>query len=582
MRFLRNCLICGVEFSTNYSKKVYCGSTECEAERCRIKNLRAEGRRRGTRTVEKRRYKVIVRARNPPVKTHKHTIDYIRSVLNEAEYTLKSSKYLNNKQFLDVVCPEGHEWSVAFHNFKAGLRCKRCREKEVSYSVNDVRGLLEAEGYVLLNKPTAAVIKHRDIIEYRCSAGHERSCKWGTFLGGFRCRECFSDSLKHTFGYVLRRFSENGYTVVSAQYVNSHTPLRVVCPEGHMSLMSYGNYNAGYRCQVCSGNQRATPFGVVKDEFDKRGYSLVSSCYCPGIKLKYICPKGHHGDVSWPDFHHKGCGCPRCFSRTSAAERELRTFVEALVGPSEVVTNSRKIIPPYELDIFVPGHKVAIEYSGFYWHGEVSSGKSKDYHYQKLNLCNQQGIRLITIFEDEFLDRPEAVKSLIRSALRKNAVIVRSRSTTFGRVDLGLALRFLSRNHISGSVAAPYNFGLFSPTGELLQLVSFVPGRNKRIISMVRLVSLSNYVVVGGVSKLLSNSMPLLKGGGFTRLEAPCDLRYSTATPVFEFLGFKFLYQTEPQPIPFIKQRRVDPEYVSLNVDRVFDCGSRVYALDIS
>lgn len=66
----------------------------------------------------------------------------------------------------------------------------------------------------------------------------------------------------------------------------------------------------------------------------------------------------------------------------------------------KIIVNSRSIIKPYELDIYLPDLKLAIEYNGTYYHS-IEMGISKTYHLQKSLLCKNLGIRLIHIYEFE-------------------------------------------------------------------------------------------------------------------------------------------------------------------------------------
>ena len=43
-------------------------------------------------------------------------------------------------------------------------------------------------------------------------------------------------------------------------------------------------------------------------------------------------------------------------------------FIKLLVYTEQRV---RDIIPPYELDIYIPDKKIAIEYDGLHWHSEI-------------------------------------------------------------------------------------------------------------------------------------------------------------------------------------------------------------------
>ena len=46
--------------------------------------------------------------------------------------------------------------------------------------------------------------------------------------------------------------------------------------------------------------------------------------------------------------------------------------------PYAEVSTNKKIINPYELDIYLPDSKLAFEFNGLYWHSE--SQKGKNYH----------------------------------------------------------------------------------------------------------------------------------------------------------------------------------------------------------
>ena len=79
-----------------------------------------------------------------------------------------------------------------------------------------------------------------------------------------------------------------------------------------------------------------------------------------------------------------------------------------------IIENSRQIIKPYELDIFLPEKNIAIEFNGTYYHS-IEMGTHKKYHLQKSLLCKKQNIRLIHIYEFENLDEQlKLLKQLIQ------------------------------------------------------------------------------------------------------------------------------------------------------------------------
>lgn len=64
----------------------------------------------------------------------------------------------------------------------------------------------------------------------------------------------------------------------------------------------------------------------------------------------------------------------------------------------EVYRNRRDIIPPQEIDIFIPSLNLGIEYNGWYWHKD----KDKYYHQNKALRCREKGIRLIQFYQKEW------------------------------------------------------------------------------------------------------------------------------------------------------------------------------------
>lgn len=112
----------------------------------------------------------------------------------------------------------------------------------------------------------------------------------------------------------------------------------------------------------------------------------------------------------------------------SLAEKELLSFVQEIYK-GEILVNTRQIIKPYEIDIYLPELNLAIEYNGDYWHGNPKFYNSTDYIKQKKasvseiwetdalkkNLCEKKNIKLVTIWETDWVNKKETVKtSLIR------------------------------------------------------------------------------------------------------------------------------------------------------------------------
>ena len=126
----------------------------------------------------------------------------------------------------------------------------------------------------------------------------------------------------------------------------------------------------------------------------------------------------------------------------------------------------------------------AFEYCGIYYHSEIFKGKN--YHYEKMKKCLEKNIKLITIFEDEWIHNPEKVKNRIRAVLGFNLEKKYARNLKIDFVDMQEASFFYEKYHLQGKPHSfLISFGLYE-NQELLGLVTL--GRHHRINSDKRQV----------------------------------------------------------------------------------------------
>ena len=201
----------------------------------------------------------------------------------------------------------------------------------------------------------------------------------------------------------------------------------------------------------------------------------------------------------------RGGKIPRCYNcypntNTSVAETDLGDYIESL--GIEIIRNDKSILNGRELDIYIPTLKIGIEYNGIYFHSELNGGKNKDYHLNKTNQCQKLGIRLIHIFEDDWLNKTDIIKSKLRHILNKANHTVFARKCSVKPVTNTIANEFLEKTHIQGKVNSSVQIGLFY----LDELVSVMTFSKRKIFgnSEWELVRFSTSThIVGGFSKLL-------------------------------------------------------------------------------
>jgi G:T-mismatch repair DNA endonuclease (very short patch repair protein) len=146
------------------------------------------------------------------------------------------------------------------------------------------------------------------------------------------------------------------------------------------------------------------------------------------------------------------CGDILAHSNNSKWEALISDFLEELGIAYE--QNTRKVIPPLELDFYLPHYNVAIELNGNYWHSEIAGDKHKNYHYNKWLACREQGIDLYSYFEDELIDNIDVIKNKLQYLVNQNTCVIGARKCMIGPVNANVESHFLNTHHIQGSSKA--------------------------------------------------------------------------------------------------------------------------------
>lgn len=208
---------------------------------------------------------------------------------------------------------------------------------------------------------------------------------------------------------------------------------------------------------------------------------------------------------------------------SSVGQNEITEFIRSL--GIIVEKNDRTQISPMELDIYIPCKRIAIEYCGVYHHSETYSKKHRKYHYNKMIECRKKGITLLTIFDSDWINKREIVKSIIKHKLGLTEYKIYARNCIIKQLSYKEIKDFEEDNHIQGSKSAKYYFGLYHiNNNDLVMTASIGKSRfNKSFqYELLRMTGKQNYYVVGGVSKILEYIRKHIKTSFITY----CDNRF--------------------------------------------------------
>ncbi len=305
-----------------------------------------------------------------------------------------------------------------------------------------------------------------------------------------------------------------------------------------------------FRCDRCHSE-----FEIKSDNFYKRFQSNLPLCT--------ICHPINSGSIS---------------------QSQLEDFIRT-IHDGEIIKNYRDGL---EIDIYLPDLGIGFEFNGLYWHSEEY--KEKNYHSDKTNFFKKRGIRIIHIWEDDWIYKQNIIKSQIKSWLKKIDYKIYARKCEVREVIvINESNLFLDNNHIQGKVRSAIKLGLYY-NNELVSLMTFdhFEGRNRMSgdeWNLSRFCNLLETNVIGGASKLF---MHFIKKYNTSRIISYADLDWSQGD-LYHKLGFKLISESITGYKYIINGKRVhksrfrksrlntdlsESSYmISNGIKKIWDCG---------
>jgi hypothetical protein len=388
--------------------------------------------------------------------------------------------------------------------------------------------------------------------------------------------------------------------------------VRLHCPKhGEFSQPIASHYKGG-GCMACFREQHPAKISRDLPEFtqaarlihgDKYEYLAVDLGGGLGSNAAALIICKVHGEFAQAKSDHlRGYGCAECSTGRSDTGNSLCEFVESLKLPTkrEAYIDGTWL----RLDIAIPSKNLGVELHGLYWHS--SKFKSSSYHRDKHKLAADSGVRILHIFEDEWLNRRKAVESLIIQAVGIGTFErVFARCCTVSVVPTSVANSFFNLHHVQGATASSYYWGL-DFAGKLLAVIGIAFRETCRgSQTSSETIEITRYAtscqVVGGFSKLLS--AVLKQNPSTVKVVTFSDDRLFTGK-MYASIGFKPVAKLRPDYFYVKNGRRVhkcklqksrikssglvyqegmtELQLTELNgYHRVYDCGKTRWELQI-
>ena len=366
------------------------------------------------------------------------------------------------------------------------------------------------------------------------------------------CRKPIKGVVKNKTDIFIKKCQlvhNNFYSYEKVHYTKSKNSVLIICPKHGEFGQVASKHLRGSGCIKCSRVKSKESNLMCKSDFIKNSSIKHNNKYDytntklinQHTKVVITCPK--HGNFEQVPYDHiSGHGCNKCTSSISKTEIEINLFINSL--NIKTICSTRKIIKPLELDIYIPSHNIAIEYNGLYWHSEQFV--DKNYHLNKTELCEKQGIQLIHIFEDEWLSKQDVVKSMLKNKLGLTENKIYGRKCEIKNVNPSDAIIFINDNHIQGPNNPSIRVGLYYED-ELVSIMTFGKprlgiGSSFDGYELSRFCNKLNTNVLGSASKLLKH---------FIKTYQPKEIRsYANKSisngALYRTLGFGLTHVNKP------------------------------------
>ena len=231
------------------------------------------------------------------------------------KYNYSKVEYINRRTKVCIICPEHGEFWQAPNSHLNGRGCPKCGGI-YKYTTEDfIAKAREVHGDKYDYSKVEYITKKTKVCII-CPKHGEFWQKPANHLLGQGCPKCGGSAKLTTDDFIAKAREVHGdkYDYSKVEYVNSKTPVCIICPE-HGEFWQKPNYHlSGSGCDKCGGTYKYTTEEFIAKarevHGDKYDYSKVKYVNA-STKVCIICPE--HGEF-WqaPNSHLNGRGCPKC------------------------------------------------------------------------------------------------------------------------------------------------------------------------------------------------------------------------------------------------------------------------------
>ena len=439
------------------------------------------------------------------------------------KYDYSNSNYSFSNKNVEIKCPDhGVFLQTPATHIRSNLGCPHCsRENQSKIKCYTLSHFLE--------KARKRHGNHYDysLVDYKGSAvkvkiicpkhGIFEQIPLSHYKGG--CKFCRNEkngicqrNTREGYVFSCKKIHGEKYDYSETEYTKLTDKVKIKCRKHGDFYQLAGNHQRGAGCPKCRNEGHHKRFQMGREKFmelaskyhsDSYNYSLVEYVNC-NIKIKIICRK-HNKVFEQTPSHHLRCNklraCPSCSNNKSSQEDFISYLLEELGIRFKLRTKT--IIPPYELDFYLPDYNLAIECNGLFWHSEFQGnyvGKTSNYHIDKSNKCASKNINLMHLLETDVQNRKRVVISAIKRYIKCGKYQIPNEKCEVKEISDDTKSKFLNKYELNKDSKSNLNLGLFYK-GRLISVAALLRYKSGNI-KLLRFSETFYFSVINGWQKL--------------------------------------------------------------------------------
>lgn len=478
-----------------------------------------------------------------PLTTDEWIKIFDNKVMKPKNFDDLNGKSISSSHKIIMICGCGNEFTGKIGKITNGQK-KSCGKCNMVFNPQDIK---YGNGFVYIDSNEPLLSTSHNKKRFICSCGNEFLAPYSLIYNNKRktCGKCNKLKYEDHIGKKI-----NNLTILEINKERHYrkdgkggTSLKCKCVCGNIINMEAAQLFGGTRtnCGMClpilkkyrKDNPMPVNINLVADWLKNQTVHPLEPLTTFSKKTKFLCDFCDREFATSLSDMKRGkifsCGC--LTGKISKPVIEIKEFLDENDIP---IKFEHYIGKNYFLDLYSDEFKIGIEFNGLRYH---TNTKSKIKEFKKMELCKQQDIELIIIFEDEWTFKSNIIKNILLNKFNKTKPIsIRPKNCHIKMCKNSENKFLLDSYHIQGNRNSKINIGAFHDNKLIATISLDKPSRqNSGDYEISRMCADPKYKIHGIWSKFLNfiKQNSIISG----KLYTFSDNRFSNGN-VYKNMGF--------------------------------------------